>query len=434
MKKFTVMLVALVCALMAAFSFTACDSEELVSNLSEIEQMQATIDQLQEELDKKEAEAGDLKNQLAQFEDLQSQIEKIQEEIEKLNSLQSGNSIADKSYEKIKYIDANLSDRDCYHGENFKDTQKWITDLASAAGYDENAITTQEVTISTYAKKDNLDVNLAAAKSYTTDGKFYTRSGRNYVEDADGEYVKASVITENIIITKAGKSKKQIIVGAHYDGDGTGDNGSGVALALTTAEDLVNVETPYTIVFVFFTAEEYGCYGSTAYANAMTDEEVENTLYMINLDSLVCGDYCYIYGGVQDNENKIVTKTEAYDNAMKIANSLGLDMHSNPWTWENPEPTSKNGLPAYASPSTGNWSDHKGFKNKGITYLYMEATNWEIPDYTGYGETVLVGMLMNTENDYLEYIEHYFPGRIQEHLYQFGTLLHALLVQPKVSF
>ena len=448
MKKFTVILIAIVFSVIAMFSITACDSDELSAK---IDKMQSTINQLQEDLEKSNSNSSSLNSSI---DELQSALDKLQEELNKSNAdaddlksqisqleaqltaLQDGKSTAEKSYDKIKYIDANLSDRDCYHGENFKETQQWIKELALDAGYDENVITTQDVTTTTYAEKDSLDTALSAVKSYTTDGKFYSKSGRKYVEDPEGSYVKASVVTENIIITKAGKSDKQIIVGAHYDGDGTGDNGSGIALAITTAEKLVNVKTPYTIKFVFFTAEEYGCYGSTAYANAMSDEEVENTLYMINLDSLVCGDYCYIYGGVQDDDNKIVTQTEAYDNAMAIAQSLGLDFHSNPWTWENPAPGYD--TPDYASPSTGDWSDHKGFKNRGIKYLYMEATNWEIPgpynEYDGYGETVLVGMLMNTANDYLEYIETYFPGRIQEHLYQFATLLNALLVQPKVNF
>lgn len=86
------------------------------------------------------------------------------------------------------------------------------------------------------------------------------------MEAADGAYVKAAVISENIVVTKQGKTDQQIIVGAHYDGTGTGDNGSGIALALTTAQKLFAVETEYTVVFVFFTAEEIGLYGSEAYA------------------------------------------------------------------------------------------------------------------------------------------------------------------------
>ncbi len=217
----------------------------------------------------------------------------------------------------------------------------------------------------------------------------------------------------------------------HFDGTGTGDNGSGIALGLITAMKLCKVETEYTLKFVFFSAEEYGCYGSTFYADNMSDEEKANTLYMINMDSLVCGDYCYLYGGVQNDEEKTVTQTEAYDNAMAVAKSLGLEFKSNPWTWDNPAPGYD--TPDYASPSTGDWSDHVGFKENGITYLYLEGTNWEIPgpyqEYDGYGETYLIGMLMNTPKDYLSYIEQYFPGRPLHHLTKFSTLLNALLTQ-----
>ena len=141
-----------------------------------------------------------------------------------------------------------------------------------------------------------------------------------------------------------------------------------------------------------------------------------------------------MYGGVEDSEAKTVTQTEAYENAMAVAESLGLEFKSNPWTNENPTPGYEK--PLYAAPSTGDWSDHVGFKNVGIQYVYFEATNWDIPgpyaEYDGYGETYLVGMLMNTSNDYLEYIESYFPGRILSHLTQFSSLLNALVTQSSV--
>lgn len=344
---------------------------------------------------------------------------------------------AAECYEKIKYIDNVLSNRDCLKGENFKLAQKWITWKLMCAGYAEEEIVFEPFTFTKYYKASaDLSTELSATKSYETDGKLYVKNGRNYTESETGDYVKVTITTENIVVTKKGASDKQIIVGAHYDGDGTGDNGSGIALALTTAEKLIDVDTAYTIVFIFFSAEEYGCYGSTAYANAMSDEEVAKTLYMINMDSLICGDYACLYGGVQDNANKTVTDTEAYDNAVKVAESLGIKFETNPWTWENPAPGYD--VPDYASPSTGDWSDHLGFKKKGIKYLYFEATNWFIPgpyeEYDGYGETYLIGMLMNTPNDYLEYIEKYFPGRPMEHLYKFSALLNALVTQENIDF
>lgn len=353
------------------------------------------------------------------------------EEAPKNAQLTEGEQLGANAYEKLQYIDKVLSDRDCFNGENFVLTQKWIHFTLTEAGYKNNDIAYQEVPITKYVKTDvNLNEKFSAAKSFSDDGKLYVKEGRNYVENESGTYKKVTVVSENIILTKKGKTDKQIIVGMHYDGTGTGDNGSGIALGLTMAEKFSNIETEYTLKFVFFTAEEYGLYGSYEYADNMSDEEKENTLYMINLDSLVCGDYTYLYGGVQDNENKTVVKTEAYDNAIKVAASLNLTFNSNPWTWGNLSPENYDKVnPDYASPSTGDWSDHAPFAETGITYLYMEATNWEIPDYTGYGETYMVGMIMNTENDYLEYIEKYFPSRPLKHLTKFATLLNALLAQ-----
>jgi hypothetical protein len=306
------------------------------------------------------------------------------------------------------------------------------------AGYKEDVdIVKQDTTMTKYVQKQESGYKYSndypAVDSVDVSTETYNRSGRNYTvaEGDTGAYVKLTLHTPNIIVTKPGKSDKTIIVGAHYDGNGSGDNGSSVALALTTAEHFYGVETEYTIQFVFFTAEEYGLYGSQAFVDAMTEEQIENTLYMINMDSLVCGDYCYLYGGVQDDDNQVVTATEAYVNAMAMATEAGLEFKSNPWTWENPAPGYDS--PDYASPSTGDWSDHAPFKYAGITYLYFEATNWDIPgpyaEYDGYGETYLVGMLMNTPNDYVEYIETYFPGRPMAHLIQFSTLLNLLLTQ-----
>lgn len=425
MKNFTKIILSILLVCVMLFPLAACNTnndnndallDQIASLQQQLAELQSKYDDLAntDELDQllqQIAELQDKCNDLAnsdEVDQLQQQLAELQGRYDdlvnsndelnsKIDYVNIGSQIATISYEKVKYIDANLRDRDCINGENYAAAQQWIQSLALGAGYSQDDVTLQ-------------DFN-------------FSRRGTQYT-------------SQNIVVTKVGQHDGQIIVGAHYDGTGTGDNGSGVALALTVAEALAHVDTYYTIQFVFFSAEEYGCYGSTAYANSLTDEEVANTLYMINLDSLVCGDYCYLYGGVQDDDNQVVTDTEAYDNAMYVANLLGLNFHSNPWTWENPAPGYD--TPDYASPSTGDWSDHVGFKKRGIKYLYMEATNWEIPgpynEYDGYGETILVGMLMNTENDYLEYIEHYFPGRIQHHLTQFGTLLYALLTQPNVNF
>ena len=445
LKKITAGVLTAALLVVPVFSLSSCsdNSEQLdkiesgITSLSTANQIKALEDKIAGLADADDVAA--IKEQLgalagsAQLDELIAALTPKEEESGPL-----ADNYAEEAYEKLVYIDKVLKDRDCIAGEQFKLAQKWIIFSLMEAGYVEGVdVVKQDSTMSKYVKKledaGAYKDMFPAVDSYDVSTETYNREGRKYVvaEGDTGAYVKVTLHTPNIVVTKKGNSDKTIIVGAHYDGTGSGDNGSSIALAVTTAQHLYDVETEYTIKFVFFTAEEYGLYGSSSYVENMTDEEIANTLYMINMDSLVCGDYCYLYGGVQDDENQTVTDTDAYDNAMAVASKAGLTFKSNPWTYESPAPGYDS--PDYASPSTGDWSDHSPFKYAGIDYLYFEATNWDIPgpyyEYDGYGETYLVGMLMNTENDYLDYIETYFPGRPLKHLTQFSTLLNLLLTQ-----
>ena len=301
------------------------------------------------------------------------------------------------AWEYLQLIDSTYPDRDCIAGEDTEAFTAWLIGELKAAGYTDDMIVKQEFTF-------NPDW-----------------------DDSDEEYT-----SYNIVVTLPGAGDKQILVGGHYDGTGTGDNGSGVAVMLETACKLVKEEPlEETIVFIFYSAEEYGLYGSGFYASSMTEDEIANTLYLVNLDSVLCGDYCYVYGGVPDYENQTVESTEAFDKAWAIGKEYGLMLHMNPWTYENPAPGYD--APDYPSPSTGFWSDHVHFSELGIPYVYFEATNWDIPgpyeEYDGYGETADFGMLMNTENDYLSFIEHLFPGRSEYHLKVFSLLLDKMLTE-----
>lgn len=221
------------------------------------------------------------------------------------------------------------------------------------------------------------------------------------------------VSSSNVIAYKPGKSTKQIIVGAHYDsvskGRGVDDNASGVGVLLETAEVLKNINTPYSIVFIAFGAEETGLRGSNYYANHMTSNEIANTVGMINLDSLAVGDKMYVYG--DEGEAGFIR-----NQALEIVKKKKLNVETNPGL--NDE---------YPAGTTGDWSDHAPFKAKGIPYGYLEATDWEIGDLDGYTQTVDHGEVWHTENDTLDFIENAYPGRIQEHLSTFSILLTDIL-------
>ena len=217
----------------------------------------------------------------------------------------------------------------------------------------------------------------------------------------------------NIILTLPGKKEGQIIAGAHYDGSGIGDNGSGTALLLAAAVNLVDTAPEYTIKIIFFDREEEGKVGSRYYAGQMTDEEVSSTLYMINCDALAFGDFCNIYGGIYGDDydsdfmsfvegeeaaEPDVDQLEGYELATATAEHLGFQVlrtedldgyfeanghgmepqeetfFTNPWTYEHPAPVNKEIL--VPSPATFGASDHAPFAVRGIPYIYFEATNW----------------------------------------------------------
>lgn len=277
---------------------------------------------------------------------------------------------------------------------------------------------------------------------------------------------------KNLIVTLPGKdTKKQIIVGAHYDGIGYGDNGSGTAFTLSLINNLSKISLPYNVKFVFFDAEENGRVGSQYFVKKMNFFEKNNTLMMINIDSIAFGDYTNIYGGVYNDQTKQVEQLEVYELAVKSAKKKGINilqthdldgyykknkqgppienntLYTNPWTQENPAPNREKNDQLYVSPASGSWGDHQSFVEVGIPYLSLEATNWYAYDpdkpqegFDGYIDTNNLnvgdkGRFMNTGFDTLEQFEKHFPKeRLKEHYKVYGTLLFEVLQHPDGSF
>ncbi len=227
------------------------------------------------------------------------------------------------------------------------------------------------------------------------------------------------VHSANVMTVKPGQSPKEIIVGAHYDsvqiGTGADDNASGVGVLLEVAERIKDIPTPYTIRFVLFGAEEVGLEGSKYYASQMKQEDIQNTIAMVNLDSLIAGDIAYVYG--DEGEAGVLrdwTLAYAKEHNLELQTQLGL----------NPE---------YPAGTTGDFSDHAPFKALGIPYTYFESTNWALGDKDGYtqvspqyGEN---GEIWHTRYDTLEYIDTTFPGRVQERLNLFVSVLQGILTE-----
>ncbi|MBE6031885.1 MAG: M28 family peptidase [Clostridiales bacterium] len=258
----------------------------------------------------------------------------------------------------------------------------------------------------------------------------YTEENSFVQEFAFTDNEGAEKSSQNIVAIKPGEKEEIIVIGAHYDneseGTGAHDNTSGTALVLGAAASFFEKETPYTLHFVFFGAGEAESAGAEAYVAAM-GENKDKIVLMINIDGILAGDHCYLYGGIPHPEKEEVYNDWAVDQAYSLGRALGLDLRLHPYTFDNPEPGAKK--PAYPSPSVGEWSEHLFFSREGIAYLYFEATNWEIAPYDGSAETADQGTIGDTEKDTLAYIEEHFPDRAWNNLETYGTLLDNYLVE-----
>lgn len=101
--------------------------------------------------------------------------------------------------------------------------------------------------------------------------------------------------SRNIIADKPGTTGDggTVIIGAHYDTvsdtEGASDNGSGVATVLTLAEHIADRDYPFDVRIIFFGSEEVGLLGSQHYVANMSDEEVGDTVTVLNFDALGSG-------------------------------------------------------------------------------------------------------------------------------------------------
>jgi alkaline phosphatase isozyme conversion protein len=224
--------------------------------------------------------------------------------------------------------------------------------------------------------------------------------------------------SRNIVAVKPGVSGKQIVIGAHYDsvavGRGAFDNASGVALMMELADALRDEQTPYTLVFVAFGAEETGLRGSAYYVKEMSEQARADTVLMINFDSVATGDRLYCYSSKDAPWPQLALRSMARQLGEYILTSPGLNKE-------------------YPYGTTGDWSDHVAFRKAGIPYLYFEATNWLLGDKDGYLNTTKDREIWHSRKDTLSYIEQRYPGRLSRQLETEFAALTTFLTEYEVN-
>lgn len=214
----------------------------------------------------------------------------------------------------------------------------------------------------------------------------------------------------NVVAVKAGASARTLIVGAHYDsgdeGDGADDNASGVGVLLDVAARVRAVQTPLTIVFVAFGAEEADdLFGSAHYVESLSAADRANVVAMVNLDSISAGDVPYVYSDAPAAKAHVLGASRAA--GRQLATREVSDLHED--------------------------ADYYSFQRAGIPFLYFEATNWELGDRDGFTQVDPrfgdEGAIIHTRFDTLDYLDRTFPGRIDANLALYGTVLTDLVTR-----
>lgn len=239
-------------------------------------------------------------------------------------------------------------------------------------------------------------------------------------KDTSENWRKISVTS--VIAAKNGDLPKQIIIMAHFDTytpisddevdnnlggltlQGVDDNASGVGVMLELAKKLKDIPTTYSLRFVATSGEELKSLGAKNYLRRMTQEERDNTVLLINLDSLITGDRLYFHSGRNTSEE--IAKISR-DRALNIARRYGIEAAINPGSKEYPQ-------------GTGCCSDQLVFDEAKIPVMAVEATNWLLGDKDGYQQRAISpnfpqGVTWHRpQYDNLQYLETHLPGRLDK--------------------
>ena len=229
------------------------------------------------------------------------------------------------------------------------------------------------------------------------------RAYRFWTEDSQMRYY-----SQNVVLTVPGQSPRTIIVGAHYDTllyPGASDNASGTALLLESAMRLLETDNYYTIVYIFFGAEEIGLLGAHYFVDNMTVQEHENLVMMINADVLLEGPELIFGAGIFLGAGA-VGGNDAARHVERIAQSVA-DEHN---------VRLHNDIRAIQL-----GSDHLPFKWAGHTVVMMLGAV-----LTHHGDISL--RVAHTPYDNIHHLNETWPGKVDTNMRYFSILLEHLLI------
>ena len=242
--------------------------------------------------------------------------------------------------------------------------------------------------------------------------------------------------SQNVILTIPGRSAETIIIGAHYDSvgfPGISDNAGGIVLLLESAYRMRRVDHYYTLQYIFFGAEEVGLIGSFYFAYHMSQEEIDNLILMINADVMMDGPEL-IYAVAYFEELPAIPSDIMRGEADR--KRRGIEILQNDITAQIERIASllnrRNRTELISMPDGVTLaSDQLAFLQFGVPAMVFYSTHpidspELIPNAIETSE-MLVGDVLHTERDCLDFLRANHPGRVERALNQFGLFLEEVI-------
>ena len=322
----------------------------------------------------------------------------------------------------IEFINDNLYDRFAFSDQERR-TAAWIVEELLAMGYTWDDIEVQEYSFDDVMHFSELSA-LLVNMPYVLGGSPFANLG---IENAH--------ISQNVVLTVPGQTDVKMVVGAHYDTvfyPGASDNASGIALLLESAQRMLNIDNHYTIVYVFFGAEEVGLLGASYYVDSLTREQHENILFMINADVLLEGPDLFYFAAydtnVQPGEGATAESWINYMDTIEIGSNHITD------TWDSiARDLATRGIDLTPWPEgVLATSDHLAFMPWGHTTMFLvgiEAMDGFMYENRPVMQLFLeMSRVFHSPRDDFHYINERWPDKIDENMRAFSIFLEELLL------
>ncbi|MFO1495296.1 MAG: M28 family peptidase [Lysobacterales bacterium] len=215
------------------------------------------------------------------------------------------------------------------------DAARWFATLSTLASYNRNSFSP-----ALGAARDYILSSLGSTGLQTETYNYTLENLANC-----GATVPPPIVISNPIGRKLGRSlpDEWIVVGAHYDSrnvdrcDGTlapqpgaNDNASGCAGVIELARVYASVATERSVLFMCFSGEEQGLWGSRRYVEALQSSgEIGKVKHMINLDMLGFDAGGALDARAETNATNAALLTEYRSAATDYAPELNLITSSN---------------------------------------------------------------------------------------------------------